>query len=421
MTTLDEVSAEEKRQALDLALNSRTLLRAGQLKAFLRYVVESDIAGRGNELTEHVIGVEVLGRPADYSPAEDSSVRTRAYELRQKLEKLYALDIPDAPVHIVLPKGAYHPQYLRHADVAAHTPPAHHPAVSPTVHQSRPLWLFAIPALIGILAGIAFAWMAFRQRLPVIDPIIAEAWAPFAGPNANVILCAATPLHLTVGPATHGATGTPTYPAPPEAYAAFRNNRPLDPGARLGLLITDNVLGVGTMNAVIAASGTLRSLGSSWQVLPERVAPISSLRNRNAILFGAPVDSEAISRVLENTPLTVSYDDGVREFVVLERRNGTKLIPKKDAAGEFIDVYGLITVLNNREADGKRLGMVVFSGITSTGTQGAAEFFSSPRSMRELRSKLGNGLFPPSYQVVVRCTFSNKLLLAYEYHSHRVL
>ena len=175
------------------------------------------------------------------------------------------------------------------------------------------------------------------------------------------------------------------------------------------------------MNAVIAASGTLRSLGSSWQVLPERVAPISSLRNRNAILFGAPVDSEAISRVLENAPLTVSYDDSVREFVVFERQNGRKLIPKKDAAGEFIDVYGLITVLNNREADGKRLGMVVFSGITSTGTQVAAEVCSSPRPMRELRSKLGNGPFPPSFQVVVRCTFSNKLLLAYEYHSHRVL
>jgi hypothetical protein len=421
MTTLDEVSADEKRQALDLALNSRTLSRAGQLKAFLRYVVEADIAGRGSELTEHVIGVEVLGRPTDYSPAEDSSVRTRAYELRQKLEKLYALDIPHSPVHIVLPKGAYHPQYVRHADAAAQATPTAPITVLAKPHPARPLWLFGIPAMIGILAGIAVTWMALRPHLPAIDPTIAEAWAPFAGPNANVILCTATPLHLTVGPASHGAIGTPTYPAPPEAYTAFRNNRPLDPGAKLGLLMTDNVLGVGTMNAVLAASGTLRSLQSSWQVLPERVAPISSLRNRNAILFGAPVDSEAVSRVLENTPLTISYDDGVREFVVLERQSGKPLIPKKDAAGEFIDVYGLVTVLNNREGDGKRFGMVVFSGITSTGTQGAAEFFSSPRSMRELRSRMGNGPFPSSYQVVVRCTFSNKLLLAYEYHSHRVL
>jgi len=421
MTTLDEVSADEKRQALDLALNSRTLVRAGQLKAFLRYVVEADIAGRGSDLTEHVIGVEVLGRPVDYSPAEDSSVRTRAYELRQKLEKLYALDIPDAPVHIVLPKGAYHPQFVRHADAAVQAPLQPPPAAAGKPQVTRPLWLFAIPAILGIVAGIVLTWMVMRPQLPAIDAVIAEAWAPFAGPNANVILCTATPLHLTVGPASHGATGTPTYPAPPEAYAAFRHNRPLDPSAKLGLLMTDNVLGVGTMNAVLAASGTLRSLESSWQVLPERVAPISSLRNRNAILFGAPVDSEAISRVLENTPLTVSYDDNVREFVVLERKSGKTLLPKKDAAGEFIDVYGLITVLNDREADGKRLGMVVFSGITSTGTQGAAEFFSSPRSMRELRSRMGSRSFPTSYQVVVRCTFSNKLLLAYEYHSHRVL
>ncbi|MBL8173758.1 MAG: hypothetical protein JNK48_03760 [Bryobacterales bacterium] len=420
MTTLDEVSAEEKRQALELALNSRTFSRAGQLKAFLRFVVEADIAGRGDELTEHVIGVEVLGRPTGYSPAEDSSVRTRAYELRQKLEKLYAFDIPVAPVHIVLPKGAYHPQFVRYADTAAH-PASTAPPAPPSSFHGRPLWLYAVPALLGILAGVAVAWLALGSPQIPIDPVLAEAWAPFAGPNANVILCAATPLHLTVGPATHAAAGTPTYPAPPEAYTAFRNNRPLDPATKLGLLITDNVLGVGTMNAVLAASGTLRSLQSSFQVLPERVAPISSLRNRNAILFGAPVDSEAISRVLENAPLTIAYSDEVREFVVLEKKDGSKLVPKKDAAGEFIDVYGLITVLNNREADARRLGMVVFSGITSTGTQGAAEFFSSPRSMRELRARMGNQPFPSSYQVVVRCTFSNKLLLAYEYHSHRVL
>jgi hypothetical protein len=62
---------------------------------------------------------------------------------------------------------------------------------------------------------------------------------------------------------------------------------------KLGLLFTDNVLGVGTMNVAVSVVNTLRTFGASHQILPERVATLSTLRNRNAILFGAPVDSEA--------------------------------------------------------------------------------------------------------------------------------
>ena len=114
----------------------------------------------------------------------------------------------------------------------------------------------------------------------------------------------------------------------------------------------------------------------------------------------------------------------VKEFVVRDRTNGRMLVPKKDANGEFIEVYGLVTVLSTRDSDRGRLGRVIFSGITSAGTHGAAEFFSSPRALRSLKSVLtkeGNHGFPAAYQVVVKCTFSNMLLLAYEYDSHKVL
>jgi hypothetical protein len=154
------------------------------------------------------------------------------------------------------------------------------------------------------------------------------------------------------------------------------------------------------------------------------VATFSAIRDRNAILFGAPVDSEAISRTMEKTPLVVDYEPSVREFVIRDRVSGHTIVPRKDPNGDLIDVYGLITVLNTRESDLGRLGMVIFSGITSAGTHGAAEFFSSPRSLGNLRQIFANeGVsgFPPAYQVVVTCTFSNMLLVAYRYHSHRIL
>jgi hypothetical protein len=421
MTGVAVVTPEEKREALELALNSRALHRAEQLKAILRYIVEEDLAGRAGELNEHLIGVEVLGRPPGYSSSEDSSVRTRAYELRQKLEKLYLLEAPNAAVQIVLPKGAYAPQYSRRLDTPLQDNVAKTP-VPAVENPPRSMWgrrpiLFG---LLGIAVGALATWITFVPA-PGLDPILGEAWGPLAIRGGNVILCVATPLHLTVGPASHARLGSPAYPAPEEAYREFRQYRPLQPGAKLGLLITDNVLGVGTMNAVVVSTNVLRTFGSTWQVLPERVAPISSLRNRNAMVFGAPVDSEAITKLLEKTPLTVAYDEEEREFVVLDRKSGEKLVPRKDARGEFTDVYGLISVLHERDSDHRQVGRVVFSGITSTGTQGAAEFFASATSMRELRSRFPGNQFPASYQVVVRCTFINRLLLAYEYHSHRTI
>lgn len=425
------VTAEEKRAALDLVLHSRTFARAEQLRSLLTYLCKAEEEGRQKELTEYAIGRDVLGRPEDYSPVEDSSVRTRAYELRNKLEKFYHLEARDAEVRIVVPKGTYVPHYERYP-VPDRAPQHAAEFVELTESNRRviprgtlPWWGWAAIVLsfaVGA-AGLSAFVLGTRQR-PSVDPIVKEAWGPLAQPDANVLMSVATPLHLTVGPDTHKTFGTNIYPAPPEAYPRWRLNRPLAPEAKLGLVFTDNVLGFGTMNAVLLAANTLRSMGVAFQMLPERVAPLPTFRNRNVILFGAPVDSNAVTRIHESLPLVVDYEESVTEFVIRDRKNGKFTVPEKDEQGDFRDVYGLITVLNNREAGGKKLGMVSFSGITSTGTHGAAEFFSSPASLRDLKARFArDGLrgFPASYQVVVRCRFSNMLLLSYEAVDHRIV
>jgi hypothetical protein len=397
----------------------------------LQFVCEAEMQGRSSDLNEHVIGVEVLGRPKGYSPAEDSSVRTRAHELRQKLEKLYGTELRDEAVQIVVSKGAYVPQFVRsplkcHIHTADVPPAPDREEMLPGFQASpRQRWAPVGLVLLGAVVGAAIAVVPARQSAakPAVDPVLLEAWRRMARPDANVLLSVATPLHLVVGPEGHQAYASSTYPAPPEAYPLFRLHRPLAPETKLGLIFTDNVLGFGTMTAVMTAVNTLRLMGSSYQVLPERVATLAALRGRNVMLFGAPVDSEAISRTMEHTPLIVDYEPSVKEFVIRDRATGQMIEPQKDANGDFIDVYGLVTVLNTRESD-RGLGMVVLSGITSAGTHGAAEFFSSPRALRNLRAVMAhdgvNG-FPAAYQVVVKCTFSNMLLLSYEYHSHRIL
>ncbi len=137
-----------REEALRLALASQTLARSEQLRSFLRYVCEREIAGRGQEITECLIGREVLGRPADYNPLDDATVRNRAHALRRKLEELYASEAPGAPLRIELPKGSYRPRFV---PVPAGDGAAAPPAVV------KPWKLFASGAGAGLLIAAAAA------------------------------------------------------------------------------------------------------------------------------------------------------------------------------------------------------------------------------------------------------------------------
>src|SRR5713226_479903 len=107
------LTVTEKREALEEVLQSERFFRAEQLRNFLRYICEMELAGRGSELCESLIGIQALGRPANYTPTEDASVRRRASDLREKLQEVYATELASSKVRIELPKGKYIPRFVR--------------------------------------------------------------------------------------------------------------------------------------------------------------------------------------------------------------------------------------------------------------------------------------------------------------------
>jgi hypothetical protein len=115
MSASEEIRDAEKRAALEEVLGSTTFLRASQVRNFLKYICEMELAGRGDTLHEYLIGVEALGRPTAYSTEDDSSVRRRAYALRQKLDEVYAKELTDARIRIEVPKGSYVPRFTARA------------------------------------------------------------------------------------------------------------------------------------------------------------------------------------------------------------------------------------------------------------------------------------------------------------------
>ena len=75
------VSPEMGRAALEQVLASRHFLSAKTLSRLLRYLVERTLDGHAEPLKEYSLGVDVLGRPADFDPRIDSIVRVETSRL----------------------------------------------------------------------------------------------------------------------------------------------------------------------------------------------------------------------------------------------------------------------------------------------------------------------------------------------------
>jgi len=425
-------SEEEKRSALDQVLRSQAFARSDQLRKFLTYVCEEEIAGRAAELNEYRIGVEALGRSKRFSTGEDSTVRNRAYALRHKLEEYYAQENPDAAIRIRLPKGSYAPQFVEreHAELAPLEEQELAPEAAPlpieyTVAPARRRLLaaFAAGALAASLAGLLLWWAAPDGR---IDPTLREFWGELLARDADVLVCIATPPHLVVRQYPSDAPPiSPRYtPAPAGADAAIRRYRHVPDNLDLYMLRTDNSPLWGDAIGALTVSRVLAQAGAGFRVLPERVVSFPVFRGRNVMLFGLPEYSPAAARLADRGVFRIGYSSELREQVVWRKGVDGKLTAayapgRKD--GEQVQTYGLITALPQSEGHRR---IVIFAGLSSVGAQAAAEFFSSPDHMRDLKARFrkeGHAAPPPAYQVVVESTATATLPITVTYTTHVTL
>ena len=105
-----ELDKDTVSRELEDILKSAGFARNERLSCFLQFVVERHLEGRDHELKESVIGTEVFGRKADYSPRMDPIVRTEARRLRERLRQYYEGSGTKHWVRIELPKGGYVPE-----------------------------------------------------------------------------------------------------------------------------------------------------------------------------------------------------------------------------------------------------------------------------------------------------------------------
>jgi len=139
----------------------------GRLPALLRYLVQEELAGRGDRLKAYAIATEVLGRGQSFDPAQDSIVRVEIGRLRKALDLYFATEGRYEPVRIQIPRGANRPRIVTGDPGPTEAPP---PAAAPV----RRFGLVAGVAMAAMLAAGA-ALLVWQRRAPPPAPLAAAA------------------------------------------------------------------------------------------------------------------------------------------------------------------------------------------------------------------------------------------------------
>jgi hypothetical protein len=423
----ESISEGEKRQALERVIASKTFGRSDQLRSFLRYICEAEFEGRAHEINEYVLGVSVLGRPANYSPTEDSCVRSRAYELRNKLKSYYQLEAPDDPVQIEIRKGAYVPQFQRTNGAAAEPVPERvepPPAVIPPVPAKRFAFrpAIAVLALAAIAVPVLYYAVAGRDRnlKRAADPQpwtpeMTAFWKPFL--NTSTPLIVSFEIRLFFFSKASGlvvrdyqTNQLADLPAS-KTLSAFRAR--MEPGE---LQQTDDYTDLGAVHAAFllgrllgpqhAAMGLKHSGSLGWE----------DLWNSNVIFLGKPNLNPTVRYALKSADFA---EDDLGVIRNLHPKPGeAEIYRSANTHGSGVK-YALITLTPGPQSGHH---VMILSGAGSEFLWALAQCVTDPARVKELVTHLRqpSGDLPDAFQVLIQVSFESNVPIQIRYVTHRV-
>ena len=422
-----ETPVDEKRQALEFVLQSRTLRRCDQLKKMLRFVCEAEIEGRATDLNEYLIGVEALGRPTSYNPVEDSTVRTRAYELRNKLGKFYSIEAPDAPIRIEIERGAYIPRFVRRQEM--HISSSATAPVLPPEPVSRGGWKWRERALTAtgcvVLALVAYGLLRPSRGSIVTrgegwTPELEAFWKPFLADDAPLLLTYQSRLFLLAPPLelmvrnyrTNSMSDVPQSPALQE----FQKQMGV-----ANFVETRNYADFGAVNSVFLLMRTVGKRQAQISLKRSDDLDWTDIFNDNVIFVGGLAAAvPRLERVLES-------GDFVEDALAIsnvrpkagEPRNYPVAHLNSKGANDGIK-YALLS-----RFPGPRRGhyIMILGSAHSELPWALAEYITNPLSMRELMQhlKLPSGELPDAFQVVLKVTLQSQVPVRVEYATHHIV
>jgi hypothetical protein len=166
---------EEVEAQLQRILQSAVFRNAPRHSRFLEFTVQKTLAGKGEEIKEYVVGLEVFDQPSEFDPRSDPVVRAEARRLRSRLADYYKTIGEFDPVQVDLPKGTYVPVFARRNGHAISPSPeapseAEKSSLLPDNVEDAPR---NISPNLPAAASDRWWWLAFASVLTVVVSLLA--------------------------------------------------------------------------------------------------------------------------------------------------------------------------------------------------------------------------------------------------------
>ena len=394
----------DKVEELERLLRTGLVRDGSQGYALLEYIGRRAIEERGEPLKEYTIGVEALGKPADYDPRIDPTVRVEIGRLRARLKNHYAEEAAGRKVRLEIPKGGYAAEFVANS----HTAPADESAPVPA--RPRRLWWAAGLLAAGVAAGVLVP--AFTSK-PRLTPALAHFWAPHLRGGLPTLLVYGAPLFIKVDGAYFRDPHVNSPAEVPEDPGLNRLLAALKPSEQRPVY---HFTGFGEAEAIFRITRLMASAGAQIGIRRSNDVSWDELKREHVILLGG----SKFNRQIADLPHRFKYESVARRILNRHPAPGeTAEYVTRSATphGPIAEEYALISVYPGL-GPGSRL--MVLDSSSSEGTGMAAEFLTREDTVRTLHGKLGRGTAQP-FQMVVKGRFKDGILIAVDYVSHAVL
>ena len=185
---------------LEELMESPAFSGSSRRQAFLRYVVEESLAGRGHAIKERNLAVDVFERNNDFDAQSVSIVRVTGGEVRKRLAQAYASGL-DRGLRIELPLGSYQPIFhFAPVDSAPSIMPiAELPLVKPAIEERKQRkWALGVIAAVAS-AGILVVGVLMIRSAGLASSAADRLWQPFLEPGTPVLISLVS-LTVPAGP-----------------------------------------------------------------------------------------------------------------------------------------------------------------------------------------------------------------------------
>ena len=388
-------------QQIDNIIKSHSLRGSESLCKLLQYLAKQSLYHPDAPLKEYQIATEVYGRPTDFDPQSDSTIRVQAGRLRLKLAEYYAGEGAADPILVKIPKGSYHLTFeARPIELPGPQ------SVSPREAPASSVVVASVPfgwrvALILLLAG-------FTTSLIVLGSLLWNRKLPEPAMAAPSAARAAGSLAAFWRPFTSGAEepwvvfSNAAFVGRPETGMRYYNSREDSKSA-----VFDHYTGVGEVLAIHALDDAFGSLGRRILVKRGSLFTLDDVRNNNLIFVGSP--SENLS--LLDIPGTQEF---VFQRVASGPRQGDLSIvskhPKPGEVGVYLASPSNVPLTEDYSVVGLVPGIgsgryvMILAGTTTFGTQGAVEFVCRQESVEKLLHAIPESTAGPTrpFEALVR-------------------